>query len=199
MCFSSNSLPLPAEKTGDDLQELRDESAERDVRFLLPWSTEISKLFFKCCFFKIKDVAKISYVVQHANKGKDHIISPKQMIRTTKWQRQSVLEPTIVSRFGDELSTVHHSHVSIGSAGRIGLQSLDLLHHLKSGDDETKDNVDSEKQVFVDELLTGFIGMGPLWTKEMHPKVCQSAAKRAKIQFISCPGLISSNILIFFR
>lgn len=41
--FSSDSLPLSAEKSRDDPRELRDESAEWEVRFLLPWSTEIKE------------------------------------------------------------------------------------------------------------------------------------------------------------
>lgn len=41
LSFSSNSLPLSPENTWDDLWELRDESAEWEVRFLLAWSTGI--------------------------------------------------------------------------------------------------------------------------------------------------------------
>lgn len=41
--FSSDSLPLSAEKTLEDSWELRDESAEWEVRFLLPWSTDIKE------------------------------------------------------------------------------------------------------------------------------------------------------------
>lgn len=55
--FSSNSLPLPAENARDDSWELRDESAEWVVRFLLPLSTDIKGK--KTCV-SLKDVAKIS-------------------------------------------------------------------------------------------------------------------------------------------
>lgn len=87
------------------------------------------------------------------------------MIRTTK--RKSLSERTIIGRFGDELPTVHHSHISVGSAGWIGLQSLDLLHHLESGDDEAKDNVDSGKQDFLDKHLASCIAAGLF----LHPRV----------------------------
>lgn len=52
-------------------------------------------------------------------------------------------ELTVVCRFGEESPTVHDSRVSVGSAGWVGLQSLDLFNHLKTRNDDTKDNVDS--------------------------------------------------------
>lgn len=55
--------------------------------------------------------------------------------------------PTIVGGLGDQLSTVHHSDVSVGSARRVGLQPLDLLYHLKTRGDVAKDDVDAKEQV----------------------------------------------------
>lgn len=66
------------------------------------------------------------------------------------------------------MSAVHHSHISVGSAGGISLQPLDLLYHLKARDGDTKDDVDSVRgnkrlipiisaqlrNIFLNQLLT---------------------------------------------
>lgn len=59
------------------------------------------------------------------------------------WKSRSASELTVVCGFRDKLPAVHHSGVGVGSARWIGLQSLDLLYHLKAGDDDAKDDVDS--------------------------------------------------------
>lgn len=50
---------------------------------------------------------------------------------------------TVICRLGDQLTTVHHSHVSVRSARWISLQPFNLLYDFEARDDETKDNMDS--------------------------------------------------------
>ncbi len=51
---------------------------------------------------------------------------------------------TIVSRLCNQLSTVNHSDISIGSAGWVGLQPFDFLYDLKARDDQPENYMHSK-------------------------------------------------------
>lgn len=85
---------------------------------------------------------------------------------------RSSAEITVIGRFCDELPTVHDSGVGVGSAGRVGLQSLDLFDHFKARNDDAKDNVDSAQGVttFFQHAKTiwGTLALSYLWDKRME-------------------------------